>query len=81
MNLMSVLSSILKKTNDISVELKADTTFADLKMDSYAIVEFVMGVEETFGIVFDSDKIFELETIQDVMNLIEKNNQEDLKKC
>lgn len=78
MDQLSSLSSILSKTNGLQVTLKADTTFDELKMDEYDIVDFLMGVEEYYGIAFDNEKMLEVKNMQDVMNMIDSNNQEDL---
>lgn len=77
MDQLSSLSSILSKTNGLTVTLKADTTFEELKMDEYDIVDFLMGVEEYFGIAFDNEKMLEAKNMQDVMNMIDQNIQED----
>ena len=40
MNQLAILNKILERTRGFSADLKADTTFEELKMDDYEIVDF-----------------------------------------
>lgn len=40
MNQLAILNKILERTRKFSADLKADTTFEELKMDDYEIVDF-----------------------------------------
>ena len=46
-------------------------------MDSYAVVDFMLKVEETFGIVLDNDMILKVKTVQDVLDLIQQDTEEE----
>lgn len=81
MELLTILNTILKETTNISITLKADTTFEELKMDDFMIVDFLMKVEEVYGFAFQDEDMLEMKTIQDVMDMIKKNSQEDMKRC
>lgn len=81
MNQLSILSGILKEAIDTDIELKADTSFEELNMDEFSIVDFLMKVEEAFSVVFDDMKMLDVKTIQDVMDMIAENSQEDIEKC
>ncbi len=45
----------------------------DLGADSIDVFEMVMALEDELGITIEEDKISELKTVQDVVNLIENN--------
>jgi len=45
----------------------------DLGADSIDIFEMIIALEDEAGIVIDEDKIADLKTVQDVVNLIENN--------
>ena len=72
MDLLPILIDVLEKTTSIQCPLKTNTTFESLGMDDYVVVDFLMGVEDRFGFVFDSDDILRMKTMQDVMDMIVK---------
>lgn len=76
MDRFSSLKALLKEyCQDQAVT--PETTFAQLHMDSFALVDFMLKVEETFGIVLDNDKILKVKTIQDVLDLIRQDTEEE----
>ncbi len=77
MDQLPILNDLLKKTTNYSVSLKADTTFEELKMDDFEVVDFLMSVEEYYGIAFGQDELLNVKSIHDVMNMIAKNTQEE----
>ncbi|HBJ98127.1 MAG TPA: acyl carrier protein [Clostridiales bacterium] len=46
---------------------------ADLGADSIDVFEMVMALEDELGIEINEDKVQELKTVQDVVNIIENN--------
>lgn len=46
---------------------------ADLGADSIDVFEMVMALEDELGIEINEDKVQELKTVQDVVNVIENN--------
>ena len=77
MNQLAILNKILERTKGFFADLKADTTFEELKMDDYEIVDFLMNVEEYYGFSFHENEMLEMNTMQNVMDMINKNMQED----
>ena len=73
----SYYRKILERTRGFSADLKADTTFEELKMDDYEIVDFLMNVEECYRFAFHENEMLEMKTMQNVMDMINKNMQED----
>ena len=77
MNQLAILNKILERTRKFSADLKADTTFEELKMDDYEIVDFLMNVEEYYRFAFHENEMLEMKTMQNVMDMINKNMRED----
>lgn len=48
----------------------------DLGLDSFFVIDMVIDIENEFDITIDNDAIGTLETVQDVINLINKNIHE-----
>jgi len=51
-------------------ELRPDVTFAELDLDSLAMVEFVMVVEKEFGVPIGEDEMTPQATVTDAVALI-----------
>jgi acyl carrier protein len=51
-------------------ELRPDVTFAELDLDSLALVEFVMVVEKEFGVPVGEDDLTPQATVTDAIELI-----------
>lgn len=52
-------------------EVAEDVTFAELDVDSLALVEFALMVQKEFGVAIDEDELTADLTVLDVVNLIE----------
>jgi acyl carrier protein len=52
-------------------ELRPDVTFAELDLDSLALVEFVMVVEKEFGVLVGEDDLTPQSTVTDAITLID----------
>jgi acyl carrier protein len=52
-------------------EIQPDVTFAELDVDSLALVEFAMMVEKEFGVSVGDDELSGQNTVRDVVALIE----------
>ena len=64
------VAKILAEYKDIDVsEVKPDSSFAELGLDSLDTVEIVMSLEDEFGVEIKMNE--SLKTVQDVVNLIE----------
>lgn len=48
--------------------------YDDLEFDSLDAVEFVMTIEDEFGVTISDDELSDLKTVQDVVNYIDKNS-------
>ncbi|HET9139831.1 phosphopantetheine-binding protein [Actinophytocola sp.] len=51
-------------------EVRAEVTFAELDLDSLALVEFAMSAEHEFGIPFGEDDLTPQSTVDDAGRLI-----------
>lgn len=62
----------LSAMDDKTIEIKADSKFmADLKINSYDLIELVCKVEDEFDVEIPDKKLRSLVTINDVIALIE----------
>lgn len=52
-------------------QLGVETALADLPLDSLATVELLVSIEETFGVAVSEQQAFGLETIGDVIDLVQ----------
>ncbi|MBR1779112.1 MAG: acyl carrier protein [Clostridia bacterium] len=67
------LGKILDKdTSQISIDANL---IEDVGMDSLNVLEIFGMVEEKFNVVVDTDKISELKTIGDIVEIIEENKK------
>lgn len=66
-----ILSEYLSVPTD-KIDLKSNLK-EDLKADSLDLVELLMGFEEEFNVVIDSDDVASLQTVEDIVNYIENN--------
>ena len=70
MDSIEIVKSILSEKVDIT-SLKEDDSLQSLGLDSLDLVEVMLAIEDRLGIEFTSDEIAELNTIKDVLKLIE----------
>lgn len=61
-----------KSTEQIS---KDDNLIEDVGLDSLNVLEVFGMIEEKFNVVVDPEEISEIRTIDDIVNLIEKNKK------
>ena len=52
-------------------ELDMSTKLSDLDIDSIDMLDFIMLIEEKYGIEFEEDELDEIETLDDIASLIE----------
>lgn len=52
-------------------DLNADLS-KDYELDSIALLDFVMNIEEQFDVQFSDKELNELNTVQDIINLVDE---------
>ncbi len=68
--LKKIISEVMKVDPD---ELSLETTFVDdLGADSLDIMRIVMNIEEEFSIKLPDDCIYNIQNVEDALNLIDK---------
>jgi len=77
MKYLEELKSLAASYNHKDIKVDASTSFAQLGMDSYEIVDFLVQVEKEFGVVIDDDAMLQMDTIQDVLCTLDKCSQEE----
>lgn len=70
MDVKKTVSDLLSKRVDTS-NLKETDSLSRLGLDSLDLVEVMLEIEEELGIEFDSDEISQVDTLGDVLKLIE----------
>ena len=71
------LVSLVSQFSHKNTEITSSTSFEELGMDSYEVVDFLVQVEKQFNIFIEEDKMLELKTIQDVAETLDQCNQEE----
>lgn len=67
------IKSLISEHFDINEEIITETmTFDDLGADSLDVVEFVMELEDHYGIEFEDEKMEELNNIKDAVDYIDQ---------
>ena len=54
--------------------LDFESKISDMDIDSIDLVDFIMVIEEEFGIEFTDEELDEIETLSDIVSLIESKN-------
>jgi 8-amino-7-oxononanoate synthase len=72
----SIIESVFEQVRNaappgMATSLTIDTELADAGLDSLARMDVVNGIEQQFKIRFDEESLYDLETIQDLVELIE----------
>ena len=70
-----VIELISKQFNIEASLIKPEYKFTDdLNCDSLDLVEFIVNLEEEFGIIIPDDQTEKISTVQDVLNFIKSAN-------
>lgn len=70
MEALQVVKDAIKDRVNID-SIKYEDKLDELGLDSLDLVETMLKIEKALDIVFSTDEIVELKTVQDVVNLIE----------
>ncbi len=76
-----ILDKMLECLREYSPEIQSIssyTTFEELHMDSYDIVDFLMCIERECGVVFTRNAIWEMHCLQDVIDELDTCVKEEL---
>ena len=75
---MGIEERVIDIVNDIlGVEATEEDTFEDLYMDSLDLVEIIIECEKEFGYPITDDKVQNLKTVEDLVNLIKDLDNRD----
>lgn len=73
MDNFTLLKSLLSEVSKKKVEIDNNTTFDELGLDSFEIVDFAISLEEKLGMTFYDAELNDLNTVQDIINLIDNH--------
>ena len=65
------IENLIKEKLNIT-EINKAATLADYGLDSLDVVEFILDLEDRFGITFAAEETKDLKTVGDLLTLIEK---------
>lgn len=75
---MSIETRVINIINEeLGVEATEEDTFEDLYMDSLDLVEIIIECEQEFGYPITDDKVQNLKTVVDLVNLIKDLDNKD----
>lgn len=75
---MSIEKRVINIVNDVlGVEASVEDTFDDLYVDSLDLVEIIIECEQEFGYPIKDDKVKNLKTVGDLVNLIKDLDNKD----
>ena len=75
---MSIETRVINIINEeLGVEATEEDTFEDLYMDSLDLVEIIIECEQEFGYPITDDKVQNLKTVEDLVNLIKNLDNKD----
>nr|DAG87553.1 MAG TPA: acyl carrier protein [Crassvirales sp.] len=75
---MSIEEKVINIVNEIlGVEASVEDTFDDLYADSLDLIDIIIECEQEFGYPITDDKVQNLKTIQDLVNLITDLDNKD----
>ena len=71
---LETLKALVKEFAYNLHDITDSTTFEDLKMDSFAMIDFMMKIENEYHIVLDEKRFIELHSLKDVQDMIEEKH-------
>ena len=75
---MSIETRVINIINEeLGVEATEEDTFEDVYMDSLDLVEIIIECEQEFGYPITDDKVQNLKTVGDLVNLIKDLDNKD----
>lgn len=74
MDAIETVKAILSEKVDVS-NLKEEDSLTSLGLDSLDLVEVMLAIEDKLSIEFTSDEIAQLNTLKDVVKLIERKTK------
>ena len=75
---MSIKEKVIDIVDDVlGVEASEEDTFEDLYADSLDLVEIIIECEQEFGYPITDDKVQNLKTVEDLVNLIKDLDNKD----
>ncbi len=74
MDAIETVKAILSEKVDVS-NLKEEDSLQSLGLDSLDLVEVMLAIEDKLSIEFTSDEIAQLNTLKDVVKLIERKTK------
>lgn len=73
-NTLETIKQMIAEQFELKPEdLVPEATLESLGLDSLSVIEFMFNIEDKFGIKLENERMENIKTLQDVVNIIEKN--------
>ena len=70
------IKQTIAEISGVSIDmLEEDQCLTDLMVDSFAIIDLSISLQETFRIIFNQEDMIKLVTVRDLVNLVENKIQ------
>lgn len=76
-NCLSYLQHLADAYGHHKAVFQEATTFEELGMDSYEVVDFLLRVEEKFDVVIADEEMFRIHSMRDVLDIISEGCKEE----
>lgn len=78
MNKQEIINQLNNISNENNLKIKItekniNSTFKELGLDSLSLIDIVMKLEDKFKIILPDEELMKIETIDDLVNLIQAN--------
>lgn len=73
MEYIEILEMLLSQKMGKSCEINQTTTFEELGLDSFEVVDFALILENHFGITFFDEELHDLKSIQELIESIKSH--------
>lgn len=73
METIEKLEKLLSQKMEKSCKIEGNTTFEELGLDSFDIVDFALILENQFNITFFDEELHDLKTIEELVNCIDRH--------
>ncbi|SJZ83996.1 acyl carrier protein [Anaerorhabdus furcosa] len=73
METFNTIKGYLEQSINKKCEVMEETTFEELGLDSFGVVDFALGLEEKFGITFFDEELHDINTIKDMVDVLNRH--------
>lgn len=72
---LKIVKKMIEKRIGSNKKITAESNFSDLGIDKIDVVDIIISLEEELNLTFDDKDMMDIETVQEVLDLIEKTTK------